>query len=1034
MDRRTQGRREEKKKKKKGNEQDEETEDDEEAERTSRQDEEANEADHSDGNLVAMDRPRLWWDDGRIGDRARLEVSGPGVVLRVSRLKMEDKGLYTCRVDFRLQPTKTTRVNLTVVEPPERVEIQMEGKETPLVSPGGASVTRVGPYLEGEVVRFTCVARGGSPRPRVSWRAGTRLLDAKTERDGGDLDATTNSPEAAPLTLAPARRTQHQPKEEDPHSTLTLGPLRRHHLHLVLTCEATNNNITSPVSLAIAVDMSREYKPLTATSCPLISSIFVFLHLFLLLLHIILLSPQGKETTHTSIPVLSFITVSLIKAKAGNDMPFTPISGHDSLLPALRGCTVFVCTPNTCCGQPTLSRRVPGGQGRPPPAVTWRIGQRPPLPQAEVTTLEGGNITRSRLSFIPGRKDDGATLTCTASTVSPNATLATAHQLAVQYMPSAWCSFGSSLDWANIKEGDDVYFECSIDANPPVTRVTWRHNDAPLGHNVSAGIIVSNQSLVLQRVVRAQAGRYSCLAHNAVGTSASNTLRLDVKFAPVCSPGQVTTYAVSRYEDAEVTCSVDANPLQESYQWTFNNTADTIDVPQGRFTSLSSHSVITYTPMTPLDYGTLLCWATNPIGTQKLPCVFHIVPAGKPEPPTNCTVLGGGVREVRVRCEAGASGGLTQHFLLTASPTHLSAPHLSNPQPLNLTALEEPEFLVEGLAVGGRYQLRVRAVNDKGMSEPAVLTVSSRSTNGTLYQLYDGPSEAEVRDGGKSPHGGEDEDEEGSDDPILGALEIPSVLAAALGAGCGLILLGLLLILLLIFRGRRRRRREGQAHQTTPSPSSSSSSLAPGRCLSLRGKGESKGRAAASRATPSRSESTAAMLSPGHGDTCLERDMQVDPESDPEPDVIPLRESSGSVVGIVGGGPATVLPPEGYTCLPPAFRAPQCLADFTYTGVDPLASSHAPVLPQGAYYPGEHLLQHSGYLHDPLQGSISPRRSPAPPPPLYQDFEPLEPRLPPPDDFLDPDRRRASGGSRQGSHEDPDTPSTPLLRRGESCV
>lgn len=131
----------------------------------------------------------------------------------------------------------------------------------------------------------------GSPRPRVSWRAGTRLLDAKTERDGGDLDATTNSPEAAPLTLAPARRTQHQPKEEDPHSTLTLGPLRRHHLHLVLTCEATNNNITSPVSLAIAVDMSREYKPLTATSCPLISSIFVFLHLFLLLLHIILLSP-----------------------------------------------------------------------------------------------------------------------------------------------------------------------------------------------------------------------------------------------------------------------------------------------------------------------------------------------------------------------------------------------------------------------------------------------------------------------------------------------------------------------------------------------------------------------------------------------------------------------------------------------------------------------------------------------------------------------------------------------------------------------
>ena len=45
----------------------------------------------------------------------------------------------------------------------------------------------------------------------------------------------------------------------------------------------------------------------------------------------------------------------------------------------------------------------------------------------------------------------------------------------------------------------------------------------------------------------------------------------------------------------------------------------------------------------------------------------------------------------------------------------------------------------------------------------------------------------------------------------------------------------------------------------------------------------------------------------------------MDPESDQEPDVIPLRESS---VGVVGG-PATVLPPEGYTCLPPSFHTQQ---------------------------------------------------------------------------------------------------------------
>lgn len=99
--------------------------------------------------------------------------------------------------------------------------------------------------------------------------------------------------------------------------------------------------------------------------------------------------------------------------------------------------------------------------------------------------------------------------------------------------------------------------------------------------------------------------------------------------APVCAPGQVTTYGVARLEDAEVTCRVAANPEAQGFKWTFNNTADTIDVPPGRFTTASTFSIITYTPMTELDYGTLLCWAKNAIGKQVRPCVFHIVPAGE---------------------------------------------------------------------------------------------------------------------------------------------------------------------------------------------------------------------------------------------------------------------------------------------------------------------------------------------------------------------------------------------------------------------
>jgi len=43
-------------------------------------------------------------------------------------------------------------------------------------------------------------------------------------------------------------------------------------------------------------------------------------------------------------------------------------------------------------------------------------------------------------------------------------------------MPEARLKLGSSLSGDNIREGSDVYFDCLIDANPPVTKVDWRHN------------------------------------------------------------------------------------------------------------------------------------------------------------------------------------------------------------------------------------------------------------------------------------------------------------------------------------------------------------------------------------------------------------------------------------------------------------------------------------------------------------------------------------------------------------------------------
>lgn len=54
-----------------------------------------------------------------------------------------------------------------------------------------------------------------------------------------------------------------------------------------------------------------------------------------------------------------------------------------------------------------------------------------------------------------------------------------------------------------------------------------------------------------------------------------------------------------------------------------------------------------------LDYGTLMCWADNAVGQQKEPCVFHIIAAGKPNSPTNCTLMNQTSDGLEIDCNEG---------------------------------------------------------------------------------------------------------------------------------------------------------------------------------------------------------------------------------------------------------------------------------------------------------------------------------------------------------------------------------------------
>lgn len=106
--------------------------------------------------------------------------------------------------------------------------------------------------------------------------------------------------------------------------------------------------------------------------------------------------------------------------------------------------------------------------------------------------------------------------------------------------PVVSIKLGSSLKANDINEGDDVYFECDIQANPKFYKLLWFKDGKELHQNSTAGIILPRQSLVLQSVTRSSAGEYSCMAVNVEGKSESRPITLEVmcEYIPFLHPNR----------------------------------------------------------------------------------------------------------------------------------------------------------------------------------------------------------------------------------------------------------------------------------------------------------------------------------------------------------------------------------------------------------------------------------------------------------------------------------------------------------------
>ncbi|XP_018497735.1 neural cell adhesion molecule 1 [Galendromus occidentalis] len=561
----------------------------------------------------------------QLGTRAVFNIANKPSFLQLDPVNEADGGEYRCRVDFKRARSINTVINLRVIVPPGEPAIFTESGKT--------LRGLAGPFNEGDPLTLTCKADIGKPRPTLHWMQENRVIDEKFYFDV-DRNIVRN--------------------------TLEIPQLNRSDLLAVLTCQAANNNITSPSQTSITLDLN--LKPLDISIQP----------------------PERSLSAGKSVEL--------------------------------------VCT---------------SSGSRPPAVLTWWKGDQQVKATKEDFAKGGLSTSTSVLVFTPTADDHKRVIACRAENPSiPGSALEQNWRLDVHYSPRMKLTLGSNLRESDIQEGRDVYLDCKIRANPLTSEVIWEFEGQELQTDKNKGIIVSSSSLVLQKVQRYQRGWYTCSATNREGVAISNRLYLRVKYSPRCKETQRRVYGVSLHETTSIRCDLDADPESEiEYTWAFNNS-------QGKRADLNpvtasahrtSRSIINYKPMTEQDYGELLCYGTNEVGQQLVPCVYQVVAAGTPDPLENCSQVNATESGFTIECTEGPwNGGVAQSQVsFVAEVFNVDTQEYVT----NVTVEGSPVFLFKELPNAENndagYRVQISALNHKGRS--SVTLIIAHVLNASKY-------------------------------------------------------------------------------------------------------------------------------------------------------------------------------------------------------------------------------------------------------------------------------------------------------------
>ncbi|KAK3881765.1 hypothetical protein Pcinc_013798 [Petrolisthes cinctipes] len=369
----------------------------------------------------------------------------------------------------------------------------------------------------------------------------------------------------------------------------------------------------------------------------------------------------------------------------------------------------------------------------PPSALAWTLNST--TVPASKSWMEG-NETLSDLVLKISRRLHNVRVSCTATNPSiPLTTVSNTTTLLVHYPPTVRASLGPKLSLDVLKEGNDVYFMCDVDASPPATTLTWYHEGGVV--EGGAGVVRSGNSLVLQGAGRKRAGRYRCAATNTLATVTSPPVTLTFRYKPECL-SSLTTYFI--YDKSiNVTCTLTSHPPVTSIYWRWAGRGAGLGRGGGDVSSTTPERVegqvvsgqLTVRPSPGGDDRKLTCWGVNDMGQQQYPCNFSIKAASVP------------VSSCRVAHITSNSLSLTCHTP-SLTPTHTPSSSASTtPENTTIYTAEvyfanqtlyrnvssmQPTFNVSQLDAGTSYQIKVYVTQGPVTSPPVLVSAYTSRT------------------------------------------------------------------------------------------------------------------------------------------------------------------------------------------------------------------------------------------------------------------------------------------------------------------